>query len=108
MDYRVNTKNKFLLMVTLMLAALATATIVNVGLNFREFAINAAVDKSKLTANIVKDGLTAHMVNGIMEKRKYFLDTITQNNEVKKVSINISFTTQFGDKKNYKFDAYVF
>lgn len=68
-----------------MLAALATATIVNVGLNFREFAINAAVDKSKLTANIVKDGLTAHMVNGIMEKRKYFLDTITQNNEVKKL-----------------------
>ena len=82
-----NTKNKLLLMVTLMLAALATATIVNVGLNFREFAINAAVDKAKLTANIVKDGLTAHMVNGIMDKRKYFLDTITQNNEIKKLWI---------------------
>ncbi len=82
-----NTKNKFLLMVTLMLAALATATIVNVGLNFREFAINSAVDKAKLTANIVKDGLTSHMVNGFMDKRKYFLDTITQNNEVKKLWI---------------------
>ncbi|WP_345993646.1 GGDEF domain-containing protein [Sulfurimonas sp. HSL-1716] len=82
-----NTKNKFLLMVTLMLAALATATIVNVGLNFREFAINAAVAKAKLTANIVKDGLTAHMVNHIMDKRKYFLNTITQNNEVKNLWI---------------------
>ncbi|MBU0633177.1 GGDEF domain-containing protein [bacterium] len=82
-----STKNQFLLIVTLMLAALATATIVNVGLNFREFAINAAVDKAKLTANIVKDGLTSHMVNGIMDKRKYFLDTITQNNEVKKLWI---------------------
>ncbi len=82
-----NTKNKFLIMVTLMLAALATATIINVGLNFREFAINAALDKAKLTANIVKDGLTAHMVNGIMDKRKYFLDTITQNNEIKKLWI---------------------
>ena len=82
-----NTKNKFLLIVTLMLAALATATIINVGLNFRDFAINSALDKASLTANIVKDGLTAHMVNEMMDKRKYFLDTITQNGEVKKLWI---------------------
>lgn len=82
-----NTKNKFLLMVTLMLAALATATIINVGLNFRDFAINSALDKANLTANIVRDGLTAHMVNEMMDKRKYFLDTITQNGEVKKLWI---------------------
>ncbi len=82
-----NTKNKFLLMVALMLAALATATIINVGLNFREFAINSALDKANLTANIVKDGLTSHMVNGMMDKRKYFLDTITQNGEIKKLWI---------------------
>ena len=74
-------------MVTLMLVALATATIINVGLNFREFAINAALDKAGLTANIVRDGLTSHMVNGIMDKRKYFLETITDNNEVKKLWI---------------------
>jgi hypothetical protein len=79
-----NTKNKFLLIVTLMLAALAAATIINIGLNFRKFAIDSALDKANLTANIVKDGLTSHMVNGIMDKRKYFLDTITQNSDVKK------------------------
>ncbi|MDD2358085.1 MAG: diguanylate cyclase [Thiovulaceae bacterium] len=82
-----NTKNKFLLMVALMLAALATATIINVGLNFRDFAINSALDKANLTANIVKDGLTSHMVNGMMDKRKYFLDTIAQNGEIKKLWI---------------------
>lgn len=82
-----NTKNKLLLIVTLMLAALATATIINVGLNFRDFAINSAIDKANLTANIVKDGLTAHMVNGVMDKRKYFLDSITQNGGVKKLWI---------------------
>jgi diguanylate cyclase (GGDEF)-like protein len=34
-----------------------------------------------MTAAIVKDGLTAHMVNGIMDKRQYFLDQISHNNE---------------------------
>ena len=99
-----NTKNKFLLMVTLMLAALATATIVNVSLNFREFAINAAIDKANLTANIVKDGLTSHMVNGFMDKRKYFLDTIMDNSDVKKLWIvrgkNVS--DQYGKGFSYE------
>ena len=99
-----NTKNKFLLIVTLMLAALAAATIINVSLNFREFAINSALDKANLTANIVKDGLTSHMVNGIMDKRKYFLDTIAQNNEIKKLWIVRSqkVIDQYGTGYNYE------
>lgn len=78
------TKFKLLLVVTLMLLALAIATIVNVSLNFRDYSIQSAVEKSKMTAAIVKDGLTAHMVNGMMDKRQYFLDQISNNNpEVK-------------------------
>ncbi|MDX9756924.1 MAG: GGDEF domain-containing protein, partial [Sulfurimonas sp.] len=60
------TKSKLLLIVTLMLIGLTAATIVNTSLNFREYSINSAVEKSQMAANIVKDGLTAHMVNGIM------------------------------------------
>ena len=99
-----NTKNKFLLIVTLMLAALAAATIINIGLNFRQFAIDSAIDKANLTANIVKDGLTSHMVNGIMDKRKYFLDTITQNSDVKKIWIVRSqkVINQYGPGYNYE------
>ncbi|MDY0117361.1 MAG: GGDEF domain-containing protein [Sulfurimonadaceae bacterium] len=81
------TKQKLLLIVTIMLLGLTAATIVNISLNFREYSIKSAVDKSRLTANIVKDGLTAHMVNGTMDQRQYFLDQISQHDDVKSLWI---------------------
>jgi len=60
-----------------MLIALATATIINVGLNFRSFSYKSAMEKSEVTAVMVRDGLTAHMVNGVMDKRKFFLKNIS-------------------------------
>ena len=77
------TKSKLLLIVTFLLLVLTTATIVNVSLNFREYSINNAIDKSNMTATIVEDGLTAHMVNGTMDRRKYFIDKISSHDEIK-------------------------
>ena len=81
------TKSKLLIIVAFMLLGLTAATIVNVSLNFREYSINSAVEKSQMAANIVKDGLTAHMVNGIMDKRQYFLDKIATSNNIKSLWI---------------------
>ncbi|EDZ62357.1 diguanylate cyclase, GGDEF domain protein [Sulfurimonas gotlandica GD1] len=78
------TKAKLLFIVAIMLLGLTTATIINISLNFRDYSIKSAIDKSKMTATIVKDGLTAHMVNGIMDKREYFLNQISANNEAVK------------------------
>ncbi|WP_373034700.1 GGDEF domain-containing protein [Sulfurimonas sp.] len=75
------TKSKLLFIVAIMLLALTTATIINISLNFREYSIKGAEEKSKMTAAIVKDGLTAHMVNGMMDKREYFLHQISANNK---------------------------
>ena len=77
------TKSKLLIVVTIMLMALGIATIINVSLNFREYSINNAIDKSKMTANIVKDGLTAHMLNGTMDSRAFFLNQISNTEDVK-------------------------
>lgn len=77
------TKSRLLAIVTIMLLALTAATIVNISLNFRDYSINSAIEKSQMAANIVKDGLTAHMVNGIMDKRQYFLDKIETSNNIK-------------------------
>jgi len=74
-------KTKLLLIVTLMLFGLTIATIINISLNFKKYSINSAINKAELTANIVKDGLTAHMVNGIMDKRNYFLNQISNTNQ---------------------------
>ncbi|OHE06646.1 MAG: diguanylate cyclase, partial [Sulfurimonas sp. RIFCSPLOWO2_12_FULL_34_6] len=81
------TKSRLLLIVTIMLLGLTAATIVNISLNFRDYSINSAVEKSQMAANIVKDGLTAHMVNGIMDKRQYFLDKIATSNNIKSLWI---------------------
>lgn len=81
------TKSRLLLIVTVMLLGLTAATIVNISLNFRDYSINSAVEKSQMAANIVKDGLTAHMVNGIMDKRQYFLDKIATSNNIKSLWI---------------------
>ncbi|QSZ41425.1 diguanylate cyclase [Sulfurimonas aquatica] len=94
------TKSKLLFIVTLMLLALGGATIINVSLNFREYSIKDAVQRASTTAAIVKDGLTAHMVNGIMDKRQYFLDQISNNNdEVKDLWLvrSEALSKQFGD-----------
>lgn len=44
--------------------------------NFRDLGIKSAEKRALLTAEIVKGGLTAHMVNGMMDKRSYFLEQI--------------------------------
>lgn len=92
------TKFKLLGVVTIMLLMLTAATIINVSLNFRDYSIQSAIDKSNMAANIVKDGLTAHMVNGIMDKRQYFLDKIAANNNIKALWIarGENVTKQYG------------
>ncbi|MEA2091324.1 MAG: GGDEF domain-containing protein, partial [Campylobacterota bacterium] len=93
------TKSKLLLIVTLMLLGLGLANLVNIFLNFRNTSISNAVEKSKMAANIVKDGLTAHMVNGIMPERGYFLKQISTNEEIKSLWIvrGENVTKQYGD-----------
>jgi diguanylate cyclase (GGDEF)-like protein len=82
-----NANRKILFIVALMLIALAVATITNVALNFRDYGYNNAIEKSKMTAEIVRDGLTAHMVNGIMDKREFFLSNIANIKDVEKLWI---------------------
>ncbi|MDR1450975.1 MAG: sensor domain-containing diguanylate cyclase [Helicobacteraceae bacterium] len=59
--------------------------IVVVGLNFREFAIQNSVDKAKTTAALVRDGLTSHMVNDIMDKRHHFMERIGSSPNVEQI-----------------------
>jgi two-component system, cell cycle response regulator len=89
---------KVLLIVGLMLIALATATIVNVALNFREYAIDEVLKKSETTAEIVKDGLTAHMLSGTMDQRGFFLEKISNLKDVEKLWVvrSESVTNQYG------------
>ena len=48
--------------------------IINITLNLRDFGFNSAKTKAQLVAQSVKNGLTAHMVNGIMQNRDFYLN----------------------------------
>ena len=99
------TKSKLLFFVALMLLGLGLATTINVSLNFREYSIKSAIEKASMTAEIVKDGLTAHMINGIMNKRDYFLNQISSNHDqIKSLWIVRSdkVIQQYGDGFNYE------
>lgn len=94
-----NTKSKLLIAVAIMLLGITAATIVNISLNFRDYSINSAINKANMAATIVKDGLTAHMVNGIMDKRQYFLSKVSINEGIKSLWLVRSehVTKQFGE-----------
>ncbi len=77
-----NTNKKILIIVALMLISLAAATIINIGLNFRDYALKNSIEKSKLIAKVVRDGLTSHMVNGIMDKRADFIKNLSNVKDI--------------------------
>jgi diguanylate cyclase (GGDEF)-like protein len=81
------TNHKFTLILVVMLTALLVATLINVAFNFRSNSIHSAAEKAKMTASIVRDGLTAHMVNGSMDNRQYFIDRITHTDYIDKLWI---------------------
>jgi diguanylate cyclase (GGDEF)-like protein len=80
-----NTNRKILFIVAFMLMGLAVATITNVALNFRDYGYSNALEKSKMTAEMVRDGLTAHMVNGIMDKREFFLSNVSHTRDIQAI-----------------------
>jgi diguanylate cyclase (GGDEF)-like protein len=72
-------------MLILTLLTLTLTVTVIVGLNFRKFAIRNSIDKANAAATLVRDGLTAHMVNEIMDKRHYFMERIGAMRDVKQI-----------------------
>jgi two-component system, cell cycle response regulator len=94
-----NSNKRLLLTAALMLLTLAAATIINIAINFRNYAFNSAVDKAKITAAIVRDGLTAHMTNNIMDKRLDFLKNVSSKHGIEDLWIirSTKVTDLFGD-----------
>jgi len=56
------------------MAIIFIVMIVNITLNLRDFGFDSAKTKAQLVAQSVKNGLTAHMVNGIMSNRDFYID----------------------------------
>jgi len=69
-----NTKKNVISTIALIMIVMFVAMLINIGLNLREFGINSAKTKADLVSQSVKNGLTAHMVNGIMKNRDFYIN----------------------------------
>jgi len=73
-----DTKKKIITTLSGIMIIMFVVMIVNVTLHLRDFGINSAKTKAQLVAESVKNGLTAHMVNGMMQNRNFYI-TQTEN-----------------------------
>ena len=69
-----NSKKNVLVTIGIIMFVMLLFLIINITVNLRNFGFQSADTKAQLIAQSVKNGLTAHMVNGIMDKRDFFID----------------------------------
>ncbi|WP_187648201.1 GGDEF domain-containing protein [Nitrosophilus labii] len=82
-----NLKKRFNLFLVLFVFAILIPTIIILIVSFRDYSLKNATNKAHIVANIVKDGLTTHMENHIMDKRELFLSKIKRIDGVKELKI---------------------
>ncbi len=81
------TKRKLFILFITIFTLFAAAIMINAALNFRSYSYKSAIDKAHMAAELVRDGLTAHMINDMMDGREYFLDMMSSSKGVKKLWI---------------------
>ena len=94
-----STNKKVLSIVISMLLIVSIVSIAIFIYNFKSFSIKTTTDKAISIAQNVRDGLTAHMVNGTMDKRELFLNNIAQNQNIENFHLlrAPSVIKQYGD-----------
>lgn len=95
-------KQKVIISLIILFTIFFISIVVSTIFNFREYGIKSAEGKAKLTAEIIKSGLTAHMVNGMMDERGFFLQHIEQSENINQLWIARSPTVikQYGEGFN--------
>ncbi len=97
-----STRQKVMLILVGLFISYCIAMIIIITVNFRDFGIKGAEKRAMLTAEIVRSGLTAHMVNGMMDKRAYFLKQIENNENINALWVvrSQAVVKQFGEGFN--------
>lgn len=93
-----NSNKKITLIVFSMILLLTTIIVVLVAVGSRQSGYDSAKKRAYVTAEIVKNALTSHMVNGNMHQRDIFLDSIENMDELQNLWIirAPSVSKQFG------------
>jgi len=99
---------KVLLIVFLMLSLLSILIIGNVFYNFVNFGKKETIERASSIAESVRDGLTAHMALGAMDKRELFLSNMIKHQNVQELRVlrskKIIDIYGEGEINSYKYD----
>jgi hypothetical protein len=96
-----NSNKKITLIIFSMVSLLTIVIVALVAIGSRQTGYESAIKRAYLTADIVKKSLTSHMINGNMDQRDTFLNSIAQLKEVEDLWIVRSkkVSDQFGISK---------
>ncbi|RXJ66991.1 GGDEF domain-containing protein [Halarcobacter ebronensis] len=97
-----NSNKKITLIIFSMVTLLTLIIVALVAIGSRESGYESAKKRAYLTADIVKNALTSHMVNGNMNQRDVFLDSLERLRELNELWVVRSpkISEQFGTKTN--------
>ena len=76
---------KIMSIIATMMLAFSLVMIIVLVVNFRDFSQSRELQKANMIASLVQDGLTAHMVNGTMDKRETFLNNVKESSGALKI-----------------------
>lgn len=98
----ISTKNKAYSVIVIILILLATIISFLVVYGFQEYGIKKTKQSASVLAQSVRDGLTTHMIHGIMDQRDIYLQTIQKNQKIKNIKVvrSNSVIEQYGDTQN--------
>jgi len=77
-----STNKRVLTIIVVMMLSVSLLSIFVFIYNFKSYSIKHTTEKAISIAQIVRDGLTSHMVNGTMDKRDLFLSNIANNQKI--------------------------
>ena len=92
-------RRKIILRFSIMIVIMALSISAFELYNLRNSGIKSAISKAEAISEVIKNGLTAHMINGNMDQRDTFINSIATMDIVEKIWITRSkaIDQQFGD-----------
>jgi diguanylate cyclase (GGDEF)-like protein len=78
-------RTKISLILFAVMTVVFTIILAIVAFNMKNYGLQSAQKRAEVVANVVKFGLTAHMLNGTMEKRKKFIHQVETLEQMKKI-----------------------
>jgi len=101
-ENKIGSKQKIIISLIAIFTFFFIALTVSTLMNFRESGLKHAEEKAELTAEVLKTGLTSHMVNGMMDHREFFLNEISNLHNISELWVARSPTVikQYGEGFN--------